>query len=771
MQVRFGILGPVRIWHGDTERDAGARQQRLILGLLLARSGAVVSQYELVDAVWGSEPPPSATNVLHRSIGLLRRTMEPGLPTRATGSLLTRVGTGYRLTVRPATLDLLAFRDLVTQARRHPDKHTALERYLHALSLWRGVCASGLEPAGRPCPVFTSIDGERSQATRDAADLALTIGEVSRVLPALRSAALPHPLDEALQSRHVRALAADGQRAQALAVYRTVRVRLAEELGIDPGAELRAAHDALTRATTGPRPGAYRSRPAQLPSDHPFFAAPPPVVDRALEIIERQRRAGPAVLNINGMPGIGKTTLAIHVAHRLAAASPDGQLYADLRGVDPTAVVRPTEALRGFLTSLGELPRTLPGDVAALARRYRAVLAGRRVLLVLDNCDDPDLIRELLPGTPGSVVIVTSRSGSGTGDKTLRLDLPDSDEARDLLALRLGATRTAAEPGPVQQIIAACGHLPLALAMVAARAAANPHTPLATIAGELRDGPGRTAGFWSDDAGLAAAFSWSYQRLTPAAARVFRLLPLHPGPDMTTASIAALAGVTAPEARLVVGDLMSHALLELRTGRLHLHQLLRAYARVLSAEDGAGADHRAVDRVVGYYVATAAAAYRCSGLLVTAQPPLSPPGATPAVFTGRDDAVAWLAAERPTLIDIALTADRHGRRRLALHLVTLLRDDPHLTDRRPGQETTGRYVRASLLHRSLGETAVALRGPARVAGPTHPSPAGADPAGAHLSVAIGDVIRDGLAAPHSVRASWEKALAFLRPGPRFSPPR
>ncbi|MEV4343067.1 BTAD domain-containing putative transcriptional regulator [Actinoplanes sp. NPDC049596] len=454
--IRFTILGPVVVRDGDRELPAGAGRQGTVLALLLGRAGSVVGQSELVELVWGDEPPASAANVLHRSIGRLRRLMEPHLPIRSAGSLLSRVGDGYLLRADRSTLDLLAFRDLVAAAPTGPDP---VERYLQALALWRGPCAEGLDPS----PVFESIDGERSRAARDAADAALRAGQAARVLPALREVARDQPLDEPLQSRLMLALAADGQRDRALAIFHAVSERLGDELGIDPGAELRAARDSLRR-----RPPA---KPAQLPSDHPFLL--PRRADEAHAEIERRRATGPAVLSIDGRPGVGKSTLALHLAHRLAVTCPDGQLYADLR-----TPIAPATVLRGFLTSLGERPRDLPDDLDALTGRWRSVLAGRRILLVLDNCESLDA--RLLPYTPGSVVITTSRTG---GD--FHLTLPSFAEATAMLRLRLGADRATAEPAAVAEIVDYCGRLPRALAEAAVLAAVEPDLPLAHIAADL----------------------------------------------------------------------------------------------------------------------------------------------------------------------------------------------------------------------------------------------------------------------------------------------
>ncbi|MBM0239119.1 winged helix-turn-helix domain-containing protein [Micromonospora sp. ATA32] len=393
--LSFAVLGPVRAWRGQSEIDLGTRQQRLILALLLARAGGAVSVAELVDLLWESDPPPSAVNVVHRHVGMLRRRFEPGLPTRAAGSVLIRDGAEYRLRIDGESLDLLRFRRLVAQAGGSSGE-PAVEFYREALALWRDRCASGLQAGGRAHPEFVAVDGERFAAVRAATDAALRAGCVHSVLPAIRLAAEYEPLDEALQARLLLALAADGRRAEALAAYADIEHRLADELGIQPGGDLRAARDSLLDHDA---PAPTRAElPAQLPADHPYFTGRRGVVAAAEELLAGDRRT--TALVIDGMPGVGKTALAVHLAHRLAARYPDGQLHADLRGFDSgDSVMTPVEALRGFLWSLGVAPAAIPAELHAQAGLYRSILAERRMLILLDNCRDWDQIRHLLPGT------------------------------------------------------------------------------------------------------------------------------------------------------------------------------------------------------------------------------------------------------------------------------------------------------------------------------------------------------------------------------------
>ncbi|GAB4052636.1 AfsR/SARP family transcriptional regulator [Catellatospora paridis] len=524
--VRFAILGPVAARRGGVELELGGRQQRLVLALLLANAGSVVGLTDLVDTIWNQDPPASAVNVVHRYIGTLRRLIEPDLPVRAVGGYLIRHAAGYRLRVDEDSLDLLSFRRLVAQARAADEPGPAVQLYAQALALWRGVCGSGLDPESRAHPAFASIESECSQAVRDAADTALRGGRLRLVIPALRRAAGQNPFDEALQARLVLALAADGRQAEALDTFQQVRRRLADELGIDPSPELLDAYDRLLHQRTagrdappppdplaGPRvPSPIggeeaagqtipRPVPAQLPPDHPFFGGRVDLLARARVLLDEDRRQGRATvaLALYGVAGIGKSTLAIHLGHRLAAAYPDGQLYADLRGFAAhERAMSPAEALRGFLDSLGVPQQSRPGELHALAGLYRSILAGRRVLLVIDNCRDFEHVRHLLPAAPGCLAIVTSRNQLtglvSTGRAhPLPMGPPPPDEAREYLLRRLGAARLAAEPGAVEQIIAGSGRLPRALAVVAAHAAALPEAPLAEFAAQLQASPSGAA--------------------------------------------------------------------------------------------------------------------------------------------------------------------------------------------------------------------------------------------------------------------------------------
>ncbi|TDC34079.1 hypothetical protein E1211_18125 [Micromonospora sp. 15K316] len=674
--IDFSVLGSIRVVRAGAELHLGARQQRLVLALLLARAGSPVSLAELVDLLWDEEAAPaSAANVVHRHVGVLRRLFEPGLPIRSAGRYILRELAGYRLHADEDSLDLLRFRSLSRLAGRRlqdGDPESALRHFLDGLRLWRGRCATGLEPASRLHPAFLAVEAERAQAVREAADAAERCGRLSAVLPPLRQAAEQHPLDESLQSRLLLALAADGRQAEAVETYRVVRRRLAEDLGIDPGDELREAYDRLLHQRTRPARAGSPSplpRPAQLPADLPFFVGREHLVAEARAAVARP--GGPTVLAIDGMPGIGKTALAIHLAHQFAADFPDGQLYVDLRGYDGREpAMSPTEALRGFLGSLGVPQESIPAELHAQAGMYRSSLAGRRLLIVLDNCRDAEQIRHLLPGGPGCLAIVTSRSRlsallTTAGAHPLPVGLPSIEEARAALMGPLGADRVAADRAAIDAIIASCGRLPLALSVVAARAASLPRTPPAQIAAELARAPGSLDGFDDDDpqTGLRAVFSWSYQALSVPAARLFRLLPIHPGPDFSIAAAAGLAGVALRTGRALIGELSrAHLVSEDPPGRYRSHDLLLAYATELGEEHDSPAERAAAElRCLHFYRATS---YQAHQRLLTSEhrPLIEPgPGDTPLRFAGHGDAMRWFAAERQVLIALVGSAARQGR--------------------------------------------------------------------------------------------------------------
>ncbi|WP_437080746.1 AfsR/SARP family transcriptional regulator [Streptomyces sp. enrichment culture] len=712
MHLHFSVLGPVRAWCGDREVEVGPPKQRALLALLLVRAGEPVAMHDIVDVLWGQDPPASASNVVQRHVGNLRRLLEPGLPARAASRRLVLQAGAYRLEANAENLDLLRFRELCQEAdrmSRRGDAVQATELLLQALALWRGPTASGIAPASRAHPVFTAVDNEHLAAVKEAARLSLEAGPglVARVLVVLQHTAAQYPLDETLQAGLVLCLAAVGRQAQALQIYRSVRSRLAEELGVDPGAELQAAQQCVLEQTIawekrGPRRttraaeatadvegtedagtrgsaadgGGSQSvpdtlvHPAQLPADLPVFTGRQAELEK-LSALWAQSGERTTVVVIGGMAGVGKTTLAVHWAHRIAHHFTDGQLYVNLRGFHPSGSRMSTaEAIRSFLDALGVPAHRVPAGLEAQAALYRSLLAGRRVLIFLDNAHDTEHVLPLLPAAAGCLVIVTSRNRLyglvvGEGAHAVTLDVMKEAEAQAFLRHRLGADRVAREPAAVAELISACGHLPLALAVVSARAAMNPAFTLASVAAELRESRGSLDAFTVEVpvADARSAFSWSYQLLSAEAARLFRLLGLHPGPDCALKAVASLAGQQPGQVRPVLTELVrAHLIFESAPGHYGCHELLRAYAaellRACDATDDTGSAGR---RLLDHYLHSA---YAAEVLLAPSLDRLAPPphraDVTVSCFADHAEAESWLDANRSALLATIEYSARHG---------------------------------------------------------------------------------------------------------------
>jgi DNA-binding SARP family transcriptional activator len=656
--LRFRILGPIRAWRDGLELDLGPRQRHLILALLLVNDGRPVDLAELVALLWADDPPPSAVNVVHRYIGGLRRLLEPELPNRASGDWLQRSGVGYRLDASGAAFDLREARALAAEGHRlaGADDEAAVAAYAAALDLWDDRCGTGLAGVCGIHPAFVAVDHEGSSVARAAADVAVR-GELSAlILPALRRAATRDPFDEALQARLLLALAADGRQAEALAGFQTVRRNLAAELGVEPGRELLDAHRRILEQEESPPPVSTAESvplsvaPAQLPTDLATFTGRRNEItnlDAALRDPEHKGRAA-VVVTIDGMPGVGKSTLALHWAHRVAGRFPDGQLFLDLHGFEPEGKpTSPRDALGNLLTGLGVVPAQMPGDLDARAGLYRSLLAERRVLIVLDNAHTTDQVIPLLPSGPGSVAVVTSRhrlTGLALrGAHPLTVGLPSFQDARESLRARVGDRRADAEPDAVDDIIAHCARLPLALAVVGARAHSNPTFSLAAIADDLHTARGRLDGLDDDLSGsVRHVFSWSYRQFSEPAARMLRLLSLHHGGEISTAAAASLAAVPPRLARELADELCrGRLLLERQPGRYVMHDLMRAYAREQADEyESPDALESARARLLAHYALTAQRAQQ------------------------------WLdrrAAEEPEIsVDQAITAEPIGDHRAAL---------------------------------------------------------------------------------------------------------
>jgi DNA-binding SARP family transcriptional activator/tetratricopeptide (TPR) repeat protein len=673
--VRFTVLGPVRAWREGVEVELGSPTRRALLAMLLINAGQPVVLSELVGALWGQDPPDGAVNIIQRHVGLLRRLIDPSLSTRTAGDLLVRGSGGYRLVLETTMLDLLEFRDLTgraEQAAQQGDLAGATETYVRALALRQGPVAAGIADVTRAHPLFGTVEREYALAAQAAAEVALRAGTPESVSTVLHEVARHAPYDEALQARLIQVLAASGRQADAIEVYRSVRTRLAEDLGIDPGPELRAAHERITSAPAPAEPPRLR-RPAQLPADLPIFTGRDTELARLAALVEPHDAAGlpdTVVTVVSGMAGVGKSTLAVRLAHHVARHFPDGQLFLNLRGFDRAGtVIEPQDAIRQLLETQGVAPERIPASPIAAAEAYRNMLHGRRMLILLDNARDADQVRPLLPNGPGSMVIITSRNRlfglvTSAGAHFLPLDTLTPAQSRVFLAARLDAERLAREPVAVDEIIASSGGLPLALAIVAARAAIRPGFPLAAIADELRFNSGSLDSFADVDpaSDTRSVFSWSLRAVTPAAGQLFLLLGVHPGPDFAPPVAAALTGMPVRNARLVLNELSyAHLVAEYVPGRFSQHDLLRTYAAELAAEEDAELVRSATLRMLDHYLHSAQAALRAmSPHRVRAALPAPLAGANVLEFADGQQAEAWLSGERTVLITLIEAAARRG---------------------------------------------------------------------------------------------------------------
>ncbi|MEV1069928.1 BTAD domain-containing putative transcriptional regulator [Streptomyces sp. NPDC050263] len=688
-RLRFSLLGPVRAWRGPNEIELGPPQQRAVLAVLLLAEGSQVSAGGLVDAVWGMKAPVSVLGIVRTYVHGLRKVLEPAGD--AASSVIRSTGDGYQLRTSPDDLDLGSFRALLAQAERarRAGNTEGAARYLrNALGLWRGEALAGVR--GQYAQTQRQRLGElRLSAVAARLTAELDLGAHAEAATELTGLVAEHPLDERFRELLMLALYRSGRQAAALASYREAQTLLAGELGVDPGPGLQAMYQRVLRADAGllappaPAPAEAAPAPVPVPVSAPVQVPAVPAqlpaglavfVGRDAELTEMTGLApvGTVVISaIAGMAGVGKTTFAVHWARQVADRFPDGQLYLNLRGFDPAVLpVPPEHALVTLLESLGADPSGLPQDVDALAALYRTLLTGKRALLLLDNARDAAQVRPLLPGAPGCLVIVTSRNRlSGlvavNGAHPLHLDVLSEAEARELLARRLGPGRVAAEPDAVEEIIARCARLPLALAVTAARAATRSALPLSAIAAELRDSAGALDAFHDGDtaADVRAVFSWSYHALTPAAARLFRLLALHPGPDISLSAAASLTGLSLPNTRQLLSELIqAHLVDEPVPGRYASHDLLRVYATELTeAVDLLQEVRAARHRMFDHYLHTAREAFALTArerMLISLEPVAE--GVRAEQFGGDTaKAAAWFAAEQAVLLAVVEQAATH----------------------------------------------------------------------------------------------------------------
>ncbi|HEV2373204.1 MAG TPA: BTAD domain-containing putative transcriptional regulator [Streptosporangiaceae bacterium] len=716
MELR--LLGPVEAHVAGRRVLLGPPQQRMVLAVLALEANRLVPIERLVDLVWPQTPPYRAKHGLQVCVSRLRRAFAEAGPSGPAEVGLTWASQGYLLRAEPGSIDVHRFRALVTQAREAREDTQRVNLLDQALGLWAGPALSGIGEEQARQRLGGGLDLERLDAVEDRADARLRLGGHRGLVGELTGLAEEYPPRERLVGQLMLALYRCGRQYEALAVSRRTRAWLAEELGIDPGRDLQQLELAILRrepdldtpAQSGPAaagpggrgqdlspdgaPGTAKPTPLGHPVGPPPRQLPPDVscftgraaeldrLDELLDLAGEDRQATVVITAIHGTAGVGKTALALRWAHR-AAARFDGHLYANLRGHDPAKPAEPLGVLGRFLRALGTPAQRVPADLEEAAAMYRSLLDGQRVLIVLDNAASSAQIRPLLPGTAGCAVVVTSRntlSGLGARDGAMRVPLPPLSQAEAVALLRaiLGPARADGEPGALAQIAARCACLPLALRVAAERATARPQQSLASLAAELGAADGRldtlTAG---DDptSSIRTVFSWSYDALPADAARMFRLLGTHPGPDISVPAAAALAGSNRPDVRrLLEGLAAAHLLEEGYLGRYRFHDLLRAYAAEVAHTSDHATDHAdARRRSVLWYLHSGWAA---SQLMRPRKPiglaPL-PPECEPLAFSGYEQALAWFEAEYTNLVAALGQAHETGQDQACWQLAATLR--------------------------------------------------------------------------------------------------
>jgi DNA-binding SARP family transcriptional activator len=656
--------------------DAGHPRRRAVLAVLLLDLGHVVPVEVLIDRVWGERPPASALSTLYGYVARLKAVIAKASDPHVT--LSHRAG-GYLLQARAEQLDLCRFRRLTAEAANGSDDDRGAGLLRQALGLWRGPSLAGVQSPWLDA-MRATLEADRLATLADLNDIRLRQGEHCALISELCTQSAARPADERLIAQLMLALYRSDRQADALRWFERTRRHLASELGVDPGPSLRTLHQQILRADpalAAPGGGGLRQLPVprHLPSGVFAFTgrgAELAELDRLLPTagVAGKNPASAEILAISGTAGVGKTALAVHWARLVAGEFGDGQLYADLRGFDPSGAPAATaETIRAFLTALGVPSERVPCGQEAQALLYRSLLVGKQMLVVLDNARDEQQVRPLLPDSPRSLVLVTSRNqltglAATDGARLVTLDVLPHHEAVQLLAARL-CRQALAELAAIGEIANLCARLPMALAVAAARAAARPNFPMAALAAELRDAAGRLDVLDSGDPVISvrASFSSSYQQLSAGAARMFRLLGLHRAPDITTRAAASLAGLDETAGRRALRELSrAQMLAEHVPGRYAFHDLLRAYA----AEQGRAHDSQpertaAIGRLLDHYLHTAA---HGAFLLHPAHEPIKlaapAPGVTPEPLANTQQALAWFKAEQHVAAAAVTLAVRSG---------------------------------------------------------------------------------------------------------------
>ena len=719
--MRFALLGPLTVGTGDQAVELAAGIPRTILTTLLLNANSVLGLEQLADSVWGDDRPAAAVASLRNHVARLRRRLGP-----EAGARIRTVTPGYLVEVQDGELDEQVFVDGCRrgrQALQAGEWAAASDVLTDALALWRGEPFAGVPVSLDIGTALRRLEETRLLAWEGRNEADLRLGRHQELIATIRTQAHAHPLQEVFHGQLMLALYRADRQAEALEVFRDLRRTLTRELGVDPSASIRQLHTRILEAdpqlaapapaaATGTAPGAaaapapeHGSPRFQLPADTAAFTGRGWEVDQLLaRALDPPAGTGAAVVcAIDGMGGIGKSALAVHAAHRVRTAFPDGQLFIDLHGhTSGIAPLSSGDALNWALRSLGVPPQLIPQDPDQRVAFYRDRLADTRTLIVLDNAVSTAQIRPLLPAASGCLVLITSRRRlTGLDDAhTLTLDVLPRDDAMALLHAVAGPERVPADHPAAEELLSLCGYLPLAIRITAARLRHRRTLRVEDVVARLRDEHGRLDRFRDEERSLAAVFESSYAALPAAEQRLFRLLGVVPGADVDARAAAHLVQGDQRRTELLLESLLDHNLLtQYSAGRYRLHDLVRLHARGRGADDEAEAKERdgARERLLDHYQqsATAAAHHLADHPRPRPAPAREPardrepapapapdrgtdpsPATAPAGnrelpesgghLTDRESALTWMRAERDNLLDAAADAATPPARAVAL---------------------------------------------------------------------------------------------------------
>lgn len=621
-KLTLRVLGSLEVHAGGRSLPLGPRKQQLALAMLVVHAGQVVGLDELIDELWPDGPPASAVANVRSYTASIRRMFETVEDRR---DRLVRRGSGYQLHADLDELDLLAFSSRVATARaavQSGELTVASSAFLDALTYWQGPMLAGL----RPGPVLAAraavMDENRQSVVEELGAVLLALGDPDEVVRLLHQHVHLHPLRERAYALLMQALCRLGDSAGALSIYTDARNAIGERLGVEPGLALQKLYrsildgkpelDPPVRNAIPRRPMVVH--PAELPADLVDFVGRSNEIDRAIAVLNRPGTTSVPICRILGQAGVGKTTLSVHVAHRLRADYPDGQLFVDLRGADSHPLTS-AEVLARFLRALGVPGQAIPHDGQERAALYRSLLADRRLLIVLDNAVDEEQVRPLLPGTATCAVLVTSRYQlAGVGSESVDLDVFGTDSALDLLDRAAGTARVRAELGAAEELVRLCGGLPLALRVVGVKLATSPHRTLSALVDRLAEERHRLDQLSHAGLAVRSSLDFSYQRIDPGDRRLLRRVALLDAPDFAAWTAAAVADLPVPVVeegldRLVAAHLVQTGGTDLvGQVRYRLHDLIRVYARERAEAEDTGQERlAAVRRTIHYWLALASA--------------------------------------------------------------------------------------------------------------------------------------------------------------------